>query len=146
MAPSERAWPAALLPPQMNTLEPIAVYAAFSRFAKPTSGFGMVTHLGVQLLEAQLRPSPHLLPQPLQLLASEVGSMHFCPHAILGGTHVSVMHWLPLHTLLSVQSPSPQHSKQPVPAQHLPPPAQVAPELHTPLLQMSAVQELPSLH
>jgi hypothetical protein len=51
-----------------------------------------------------------------------------------------------LHISPGTQSTSLQHWKQPVPEQHFPPEAQSALEAHLLLVQVSVVQELPSLH
>lgn len=108
----------------------------------------MATHFGVQPEPEQARPGPQVLSQPPQFLGSLVGLTHLRLHAICGAGHTRFRHWPPVHTLPSPQSASPQHSKQPVPEQHLfpAPLAHCRPEEHTPLLHTSAVQESPSLH
>jgi hypothetical protein len=105
----------------------------------------MASHFGVQDDAAHVRPGPHALPQPLQFSGSEARSTQLDPHGISGAAHVSVAHALPLQTLPDGQSPFPQHSKQPLPAQHRPPLAQEALNWHVPLLHVSAVHESPSL-
>ena len=106
-----------------------------------------MTHWGVQAEAAQLRPLPQCWSQLAQLLASVVGLTHLLLQTICGGGHVKSTHWLALQILPVRQSASPQQAKQPVPAQHFkPPPTHPAPEVQRPLLQVSVVQESPSLH
>jgi hypothetical protein len=89
---------------------------------------------------------PQALPQPPQFAASVVAVMHFESQRICGNVQTSVWHLLPLQTWPGPHSASLQQSKQPVPAQQVPPLAHDAPAVHTPLVQVSAVHELPSLH
>jgi hypothetical protein len=105
----------------------------------------MPTHGGVHAPAVQLRPAPHELPQPPQCFALLFGSTQPPPHRTCGAVQVGVTQLLPLHTLPPVQSPSAQHSKQPV-AQHLVPVPQPECE-HTPAaLQLSVVQGSESPH
>jgi hypothetical protein len=68
------------------------------------------------------------------------------PHRISGGVQVGSTQRFALQTRPPLQSPSPQHSKQPCWAQQRPPPAQAAENTQVPLLpQLSAVQRSPSL-
>jgi hypothetical protein len=106
-----------------------------------------LTHLGVQADDEQVRPLPQCWSQLEQLFASVAGLTHWLLQTICDGGQVRVTHWLPLQILPGRQSASPQQAKQPVPAQQVrAPPAHGKPELQTPLLQVSVVQELPSLH
>jgi hypothetical protein len=101
----------------------------------------------VQAEAAQVRPKPQCASQPLQLFASVVGLTHLLLQTICGAGQVRLTHWLALQTLPVPQSASPQHWKQPVPAQQSEgPPLHATPEPQTPLLQVSVVHELPSLH
>lgn len=144
-APVDISLPEPSAPPQMNTLDPKAAYAAFARAPSPATGLAVPSHFGVHEAATHERPRPHELPQPLQFSASAERSTQRDPQGTSGAAQVSATQTFPLHTFPAGQSLFPQHSKHPTPAQHSPAVAQGALDWQLPLTQVSVVQESPSL-
>ena len=105
----------------------------------------MVTQGGVHTPAAQARPTPQAPPQPPQCCALLVGSTHCPPQSTCGLVQVGATQVLPLHSLPPAQSPSEQHSKQPVEQHLLPLPHAVCAQAPLPV-QTSVVHGSASLH